>query len=212
MKPCHFGVLLAACALLVASVGNAGGGGVRHSTVPATIALVGSSAGIPDAAIGQFTVVVRDITNNPINGASIVVDLSNCEDLQLCADQLDPEALVNCTAKTMRKFTHVTGAATFTVLGRSNGAGSATTLLNGARIYANGTLIGSPTVAAYDLDGGSGIGANDLSAWLGDFGTGEPYGRADYDGSGGVGANDLSLWLSAYGAAGSTSSCVVACP
>ena len=48
-------------------------------------------------------------------------------------------------------------------------------------------LIGSPTVAAYDLDGASGVGANDLSAWLTDFGSGQPYGRSDFDCSGGVG-------------------------
>ena len=116
------------------------------------------------------------------------------------------------SAKTTRKFTDVTGSVTFTVLGGSNGAGNATTLLGGGRIYANGTLIASPTVAAYDLDGSSGVGANDLSAWLTDFGLGQPYGRSDFDCSGGVGANDLSFWLTEFGAGTSAASCAVSCP
>jgi hypothetical protein len=203
---------LVAVGLIVASPGIAGTPSPANSLVPAGIALVGSTEGFPDAATGQFTVVVRGLTGSPYNGASVVLDLIGCEDLELCADQLDASTLVNCGAKTMRKFTNVSGAVTFTVLGRSNGGGNASTLLHGAKVYANGTLIGSPTVAAYDLDGQSGIGANDLSAWLTDFGTGNPYGRADYDGSGDVGANDLSFWLSAFGAGRSTSSCASACP
>lgn len=214
MKPIYRGTLIVALlALISASPARAGGGpSPTLSTVPSTIVLVGSANGGPDAAMGQFTVVARDLANNPLNGASIVIDLSACEDLHLCADQLDPNVLVNCAAKTARKFTDVTGTVTFSVLGGSNGAGSATTLLNGARIYGNGSLMGSPTVAAYDLDGAAGVGANDLSAWLTDFGTGETYGRADYDGGNTIGANDLSLWLTAYGAGGSTSSCAASCP
>lgn len=199
--------------VVLASAANAGSGALWvNSTVPAAIVLVGSANGSPDAGMGQFTVVVRDLANNPVRGASVVVDLSNCADLALCDDQLDPTALVNCAAKTTRKFADGNGSVTFTVLGGSNGAGGAMTLQAGGRIYANGVLIGSPMVAAYDLDDGGGVGANDLSAWLTDFGTGEAYGRSDYDASGTVGANDLSFWLSAFGAAGSTSSCLIACP
>jgi hypothetical protein len=211
MKPWHFAVVLVAGWTLGTAAGRAGNLPLR-SQVPATIALVGSSAGTPDAAFGRFTVRVRDLADNPVRGASVVVDLTNATDLALCDDQRDADALVNCAARTVRKFSDSNGEVSFTVLGGSNGAGNATTFLQGGRIYANGTLIGSPTVAAYDLDSFSGVGANDLSAWLADFGSGEPYGRADYDGTGHVGANDLSFWLAAYGAAGSTSSCAASCP
>ena len=94
----------------------------------------------------------------------------------------------------------------------SNGAGNAVTLLGGGRIFKNGTLIQFPTVSAYDLDSSSGVGANDLSAWLTDFGTGNPYGRCDYDCSGGIGANDLSLWLTAFGSGTMAISCGASCP
>jgi hypothetical protein len=202
--------LLTAAGLLVASAAMAAVPSEANSTTPACISLVGSVAGAPDAA-GTFTVIVRDLANNPLNNASVVIDLSNAADLAICDDQLDVDALVNCAAKTTRKFTDITGSVTFIVLGGSNGGGNASTLLNGGRIYANGTLIASPTVSAFDLDGSSGVGANDLSAWLGDFGSGQNYGRADYDCSGTIGANDLSLWLGAFGSGASAASCAVSC-
>src|SRR5262249_38832531 len=175
------------------------------------ITLVGSVAGTVDPA-GTFTVIVRDLANNPLAGASVVVDLAACHDEAICNDQLDLSATVNCGAKTTRKFTNGLGSVTFTVLGGSNGAGNASTFLNGGRIFANGTLIASPTVSAFDLDGSNGVGANDLSAWLTDFGSGQPFGRSDYDCSGVVGANDLAFWLTSFGSGASASSCLAACP
>ena len=73
-------------------------------------------------------------------------------------------------------------------------------------------LIGSPTISAYDLDDASGLGANDLSAWLTDFGSGFQFGRCDYDCSGGIGANDLSFWLVAYGSGLMAESSTPDCP
>lgn len=205
-------LLTAAGMLLIASAAMAGVPSAANSTTPACVTLVGSVGGVADAAAGQFTVIVRDLANNPLNGASVVCDFSSCLDIAICQDQLDANALVNCGAKTTRKFTDALGHVTFTILGGSNGAGNASTLQNGGKIFANGTLIQQPTVAAFDLDGTNGVGANDLSAWLTDFGTGNPYGRSDYDCSGGVGANDLSFWLTEFGAGTSANSCTVSCP
>lgn len=202
--------LLTAAGLLAASAAMAGVPSAGNSTTPACISLVGNTAGVADPT-GTIVITVRDLANNPINGASVVIDLINCPDLAICDDQLDANALVNCVAKTTRKFTDALGNVTFTVLGGSNGGGNAVSLQNAGRIYANGTLIGSPTVAAYDLDSLAGLGANDLSAWLNDFGSGHPYGRADYDCDGGLGANDLSLWLTVFGAGTSSASCVTSC-
>ena len=203
--------LLTAAGLLAASAAMAGVPSPTNSTTPPCITLVGSLAGVPDAA-GQFNIVVRDLANNPLNGASVVIDLSGCNDLSICDDQLDANALVNCGAKTTRKFTNALGQVTFIVLGGSNGGGNASSLLGAGRIYANGTQIQAPTVSAFDLDGAGGVGANDLSAWFGDFGAGQPFGRSDYDCSGTIGANDLSLWFGEFGAGTSASSCAVACP
>jgi len=203
--------LLTTAGMLIASAAMAGVPSAANSTTPTCISLVGSIAGTPDAA-GQFTIIVRDLANNPLNGASVVIDLSGCLDLSICNDQLDANALVNCGAKTTRKFTNALGSVTFIVLGGSNGGGNASTLLGGGKIFANGTLIQNPTVSAFDLDGTGGVGANDLSAWLGDFGSGNNFGRSDYDCSGNIGANDLSLWLGEFGAGTSATSCAVACP
>ena len=203
--------LLTAAGLLAASAAMAGVPSPTNSTTPLCISLVGSLAGAPDAA-GTFNIVVRDLANNPLNGASVVIDLSGCNDLSICDDQLDANALVNCGAKTTRKFTNALGQVTFIVLGGSNGGGNASSLLGAGRIYANGTQIQAPTVSAFDLDGAGGVGANDLSAWLTDFGSGQNFGRSDYDCSNTIGANDLSVWLTEFGNGTSAASCSVACP
>ncbi|HEY6194202.1 MAG TPA: hypothetical protein VI504_04100 [Candidatus Eisenbacteria bacterium] len=204
--------LLTAAGLLIASVAMAGVPSPGNSTVPSCIKLVGSKVGVPDPH-GTFSIIVRDLANNPLNGASVVVDLSNCPDLRLCGDQLDAGATVNCPAKTTRKFTDVTGTVTFTVLGSSKAGVAANELQNAGRVFANGTLIKSPTVSAFDLDGGSGVGINDLSVWLVDFGTptNPPFGRSDFDCSGGVGINDLSQWLQEFGFSTSIASCSINC-
>lgn len=187
-------------------------GQVANSTTPLCFPLVGALASTPAAGFGQFTVTVRDLANNPCVGAVIVIDLSGAPDLAICADQLDPAATVDCAHKTIAKTTGTGGSVNFTVLGGSNGGRNAVTLLSAGKIFANGTQIQSPTVSAFDLDGSGGVGANDLSAWLGDFGSGQPYGRSDYDCSGGVGANDLSLWLNAFASGTMAESCTTQCP
>jgi len=183
-----------------------------NSTSPACISLVGTHAGVPASGAGQFFVIYRDLANNPIANATVVIDLSGAPDISICADQLDADAVVDCARKTVSKHTAADGRVNFTVLGASNGGGNAVTFLDAGAIYANGPLICRPTVAAFDLDGSSGVGANDLSAWLTDFGTGNPYGRSDYDCSGGIGANDLSFWLSTFGSGTMTESCASHCP
>jgi hypothetical protein len=183
-----------------------------NSTTPTLVRLVGSSANAPDAPAGSFIVVVRGLTNDPKNGASVVVDFSQCPDAAICADQLDPSALVNCAAKYVRKFTNAVGEVSFTLLGGSTGPGLAASTSPAVRIFGNGTLLRIATFAAFDLDGSGGVGAGDLSVWLSDFGSGVDWARSDYDGSGTVGASDLSEWLTVFGAGTSTQSCTTSCP
>src|SRR6266849_9817869 len=114
-----------------------------NSTVPACISLVGSSGGVPANAAGRFQVTVRDLANNPVAGAHVVVDLSACPDLHFCADQLDPSVDVDCANKRVGKLSDQNGQVSFTLLGGSNG-GPGIALLGAAKIYDNGTLIGSP--------------------------------------------------------------------
>lgn len=202
--------LFAACGALAASAAIAGVPSPSTSTVPGCVIMVGSNTGVPDTTAGKFCVTVRDLASNPLNGSSVVFDISNASDLRICGDQLNANYIINCAAGTVRGFTDATGVVCFTILG--GGSGPAVTLAGGGRLYADGVLIGSPSVSAYDLDGSSGVGANDLSAWLTDFGSGFAYGRSDYDCSGDVGANDLSAWLTIFGLATSAESCVTVCP
>jgi hypothetical protein len=196
--------------LLAAGSGQPSGIPVPHGTMPPAITLVGTNAGVPLGVVGPFVVNVRDQANNTLGGVPVVVDLSACGDLELCADQHDPAALVNCASKTVRKFTNVAGDVTFNVLGSSHGV--ATTGLGGGKVYAGGVLIGTLTVTAPDLDGVGGVGINDLSLWLGDFGSHQTWGRSDFDYSGTLGVNDLSVWLTIYGETPWTASCGFACP
>jgi len=186
-----------------------------HIQAPTCVALVGSLAGVP-SPLGTFQVRVTDVANNPLIGGSVVVDVSGCTDLRLCANQLDPAAAVNCTKKTVTKLTDATGIVRFTLLGGSIGnllAGQGSGPLQG-KIYVAGyeNEAVSMSVCAYDLDGLAGVGANDFGMWLGDFASGLARARSDYDGSGGVGANDLSAWLAVFGEGSSAASCASACP
>src|SRR5580765_751463 len=204
--------LLAAALLIPKSWAQGGLGGGINCTVPTVIRLVGNSGGTPDATAGRFTVVARDLAMNPIAHASVLIGFESCTDLAICADQLDADATVYCAEKLVRKLTDASGAVTFTILGHSNGAGGATMLANAGNVYVNGALIRHRTIAAFDLDGSGGVGADDLSVWLSDFGSGMGWGRSDYDGSGTVGASDLSEWLTVFGGGTSTQSCTTSCP
>ena len=183
-----------------------------NSSVPDCVVLVGTTGGVPAGALGEFTVIVRDCANLPVPNAAVVVDLSLCTDLHFCPDQADPGAIVDCANGWVRKFTDANGSVRFTLLGGSNGAGNATELHNVGRIFANGTLLRSPTISAFDLDGQLGVGGNDLSAFLGDFSTGTPFGRVEYDCNGSTGGNDLSIWLAAFGSGTMIESCAATCP
>ena len=204
---------LALCSALVAA-SRASAPSPGNSTVPSCISLVGTSGRVPAHAAGAFQVEVRDLANRPIVGAHVVIELSGCPDLHFCADQLDPAMDVDCANKRIGKYTDQNGAVGFTLLGGSDGSGHAIELLGGGKVFEDGTLIGTPTVSAFDLDGANGVGINDLSVWLTDFGTvGNPaFGRSDFDCSGNVGINDLSVWFTAFGSGAQIQSCGATCP
>jgi hypothetical protein len=207
-------VVLLLLVILAASPSAAGVVVPPNATVPAAISLVGSLGGVPDHSVGAFQVIVRDLANNPLRGAHVVIDLSGCPDLHLCADQLDPGVDIDCAGKRVGRYTDALGTARFTLLGGSNGVDHAVELLAAGRVYENDVLIGSPTVSAFDLDGAVGVAINDLSVWLEDFGTpgNPPFGRSDFDGSGSVGVNDLSVWLAAFSTGAQVQSCGATCP
>lgn len=183
-----------------------------NSTTPACFNVVASNGSAPASAFGQFEVVYRDLANNPIPYASVVVDLSAIPELALATDPLDLDAILDCGAKTVRKLTDTNGRAVFCIVGGGRPSVPATSLPGGGRIYMNGILTGAPTVGVFDLDGERGLGASDLVQFLGDFVSGENYGRSDFNCSGAIGAGDLVIWLTAFASGTQIVSAATSCP
>lgn len=112
----------------------------------------GSTSGVPSASNSTvplcmqmcpygdltYTVVVRDLANNPIIGSSVVIDFTNCPAVHLCPP---------ITGRTVREFTNAQGIATFAIKG---GGGCA----NAVFVYADGVpLTSSASVASPDQSG-----------------------------------------------------------
>jgi hypothetical protein len=198
--------LLAVCGVLLATAAKAGVPSRENSDVPASFIIV-THSDTPDP-YGQFSVTVRDLANNVLPGANVCIDVMPCVDIHICADQADPDATVNCEGGTTCKVTDGTGSVTFIVLGGGNNSGQSPGCQAPlVRVEADGVVIGEPITAVADQDGYFGVGANDLSVWIDDFGSGQYWVRSDYDGDGTLGANDLSVWLDIFGAGGSSASC-----
>ena len=176
--------------------------------IPAVISVYGHDAvGVADPR-GEFVITIRDLAMNPIPSAVVTLDFSGCLDLRLCVDPHDPDAVANCGTGTLTKVTDQNGRARFRVVGCSVAVpGSAGASQNCARVYADGVLGGSPSVAIYDLTGCDGLAPADASAWLTDYFGGLNPARGDYDGSEQLGPADLSLWLLAFFADGSLANC-----
>jgi len=199
MRPSH--AILLGAALLVFQAPDSARADTppfpNHIT-PACIRLVASNGAAPASAFGQFEVLIRDLANNPMPDVSVVIDLSWIPELALATDQLDPDVVLNCGFGTVGKISDVNGRVVFCIVGGGRAGVPPSALLGAGRIYANGTLIATPTVSAFDLDGLHGLGAGDLTQFLNDFSTGVNYGRSDYDCSDYLGAGDLVIWLTAF--------------
>jgi hypothetical protein len=177
-----------------------------QSVTPPFLTLVGSDAGAADAA-ALYSVLVRDSTGAPLESTTVAIDFSGCSDLRPAAVQLSAGLGVDCAAGTVSAITDASGLATFAVMGSvlpqtpASGYFCARVLAGFRRV-----LLGTASVAVYDLDASNGLGANDFSRFLADFGSGGNPPRSDFDGSGAVGANDLSILGSAYVRGGSSAS------
>jgi len=193
--------LLSACGMLVAVAAMAGVPSPGNSTYPSFIRVVGSAAGVSDSTAGKFTVIVRDVANNTIAGSFVTVDFSGCPDIKISNPQLNTNYTTNCANHTVSAYTSAAapaGSVGFTILGNSFNAGTYEGL-GCAKIYADGVLLTSATVAAFDLDATGGVTALDISVFLADLGTHVYRGRADYDANSAVSALDLSVLLAELG-------------
>lgn len=206
-------IVLAACLLAGARPAGAGSQCVPSawlSSAPSHLVVVGRAGANPDRALGEAVLVVRDNAGNPVPNSAVVLDFSDCPDVRIASETLDPGAASDCASRTWRGFTNPLGEAHITVLGGSTGTLSAGR--SGVRAYADGVLFATIRVAVYDLDGSGGLSSADLAQWLDDYGAGSPRDRSDYNGNGSLDSSDLADWLTAYAAGGSAESAPSSCP
>ncbi len=196
--------LLAASALEPARSAHASTPGVTNCTVPQLVHLVGMDGSGAPAPIGQFTVVLRDLANNPAVGARVKFSLASVTDVAASSSQPDPTLDVDCIADVVSKLTDANGQATFSVVGRGTGAFSTeatgcTGLIYWADFPGFGDVaIGQVIVTTFDLDGSGDVGGSDLSVFIGQFAMANGSRTCDYDNSGFIGGGDLALWLTAF--------------
>lgn len=196
---------LAAIALL-STAASAKIPSVANSTLPSCISLVGTRAGVADAA-GTCTIVLRDLANNPDPYIVVVLDFSHCSNVRVASVQPYGGETGDCTLPSVRDTTDAQGRVTFRVVGSGRGSGAPGLV----RISGEGVYLREVPVHVYDLDGYNGVDANDLSAWLADLFSGASHPEADYDCNGSLGSNDLSLWLAVKWAGGSAESAAPTC-
>lgn len=167
-----------------------------NHTIPNHIVLVGRGAAGPDSVNGHVYCVIRDLANNPIPGAVVTFDFSAFSDLRIAADQHDPRVTVNCAQRSVSGVSDANGRVDFTILGACTGGPPSPP--RSLRIYADGVLLGSPTVAVLERDGFPGLTLTDLSIWAADWFSGLELERANFDGDSSVSPLDLSFWGRAW--------------
>ena len=185
-----------------------------NSTAPAFIRLVGHDGnGIVDPA-GRFTVVIRDLANNPIANTVVRVEL-NGSDLRMSSTPALPWLHVDCATRSVWGLTDTQGRLEFAILGYAHnpfGAGTGAAA-GGARIleYPPGVPCCGPgginlinsTVTAADHDG-DGLDVLDVARFFGDLGTGTYFGRSDHNQGGTVDVVDFAILLMYLGTGRST--------
>lgn len=185
-----------------------------NATMPCHINLVGTTGGTADAA-GEFSIVVRDFANNPMAGSVVSVFFAECADLRIAAVQPFPGLTVDCgaTVGTVTGITNGDGIVEFRIVGgaRNLSGGAPGAGFRCARVYADGVLLGTVNVGAFDQNGAGGVNPVDVSLWLGDIFSGSYFGRSDYDCSGTLSPVDLSRLLSASLSGGSMASAASYC-
>jgi hypothetical protein len=201
--------LLTVCGLLVAGAAMAGVPSPSNSTKSSNcVRYVGLKVGVADPA-GLFTVTVKDLVPNVIANSQVVIDFSACGDTH-SANQASQEVALNLTVdgtnKTVRALTNGSGVATCKIVGGVTASRTPVAAANCAKIFADGVLLSSVSVNAFDQDGAGGVALADLSLWSTDFYSGLNQRRSDYDCNNAVALPDLSIWATDFYSTNSSAS------
>jgi len=201
--------LLAVAGLLAASAAMAHVPDPANSECPGPCIKIVGHDGTNADPVGQYCITIRDFNNVPIENSSVVVDFSNC-DIQLCVDQKDPDAIVDCVSQTVRKLTDVNGNACFTVIGKRRNVDCATKPSPCVEVFADGVFICGLFAPVFDLvnEPGTGVSGLDFSQFLHlFFDCGVYFTAIDYNCNSTVDGDDFSQFLGVFFAGGSAVVC-----
>lgn len=180
--------------------------------VPDHIVLVAWGADGTADPFGTFTILVRDLVGRPQQSSSVVVYFRDCPDVRICSDQ-GPDLNVYCEGRSVWGLTDQDGRVTFRVVGCATNLGASPgAVAPGVDVYADGVFLRTISASVLDQDGAGGVDGADLSLFLADYFSGQPFARSDYDGDGTLGGNDLSIWHAAFFGGGSVRSGSPNCP
>ena len=163
-RPLHTLLFSLSIALAIPGTARAAVPSAANSTLPACMALC-PLGDIP------FSVVVRDIANNPVAGSLVVLDFSQSPGANICEPWQSDPYFVNLLARALYAWTDATGTIVFPA--RVGGTGAA----GSVHVYADGVLLKAYALASPDQDGngavydGPPIGGNDLAQFTLKLGT-----------------------------------------
>jgi len=205
-------ILLPALCLGLASNANAKIPDPNNSDVPDHIVLVAREADGSADPFGTFTILVRDLSGDPQEYSNVVLYFRDCPDVRICSGQ-DPGLDVYCEGRAIRGYTGLDGRVTFRVIGCANNLGASPgATAAGVDVYADGVFLRTIRAAVLDENGANGLDGADLSLFLADYFSGQPFARSDFDGDGTVSGNDLSVWHAAFFGGNSVQSGTPTCP
>ena len=170
-------VLLVLLTLPPASV-RAGVPSPPNSTVPGCLV----ACPLGDIA---YTVVVRDLANNPGVGSMVTIDFSSCPGVSVCEIVKDPGYTYDANTRYVQGLTDSTGTVTF---GLHAGGLCAT----GVRVWADGLLLGTRRMASPDQNGDQVVVESDFTIFATKLGTSDL--TADFDCNELVDLGDQQIW------------------
>jgi hypothetical protein len=222
----------AVCGLMLAGAAMAGVPNAANSTVgtvsvaefdvefdinPAPNGIQSHQCAPPTIPCALVFTVINDATNAAVPFASVTVDFSTCaSDIEMAEIQPDPDAFVNCTAKTITKSADANGQimlgpyiARFVgnIPGFPDAPGNIpsrnigpSTLVSCATVYAGGVLMGTAPVFINRFDAQADDDVDDGDGGYHDDGVGQYFGIPadyrtfyDYDADNDVDAGDRGL-------------------